>query len=47
VALRVADELGWLDRDAPRSAGIAVPGIALGAYGTADSGQGNCTIKAQ
>lgn len=32
VALRVADELGWLDRSAPRSTGMALPGIALGAY---------------
>jgi hypothetical protein len=32
VALRVAGELGWLDRDAPRSVGVAVHGIALGAY---------------
>lgn len=32
VALAVADDLGWLDRAAPRSAGVAVAGVALGAY---------------
>ncbi len=32
VALEVAEELGWLDRAAPRSAGMAIEGIALGAY---------------
>lgn len=32
LTLAVADDLGWLDRSAPRSAGVAVAGIALGAY---------------
>jgi len=31
VALAAAEQLGWLDRDAPREAAVAVPGLALGA----------------
>jgi len=31
VALAAAEHLGWLDRDAPRAAGMGVPGLALGA----------------
>jgi len=31
LALAAAEQLGWLDRDAPREAGVAVPGLALGA----------------
>jgi ectoine hydroxylase-related dioxygenase (phytanoyl-CoA dioxygenase family) len=32
VALAAAEELGWLDPGAPRSAAVAVSGISLGAY---------------
>jgi hypothetical protein len=32
VALAVAADLGWLATDAPRAAGIAVPGLALGGH---------------
>jgi len=32
VALGVAEDLGWLAQDAPRAAGLAAPGLALGAY---------------
>ncbi|HEY6558132.1 MAG TPA: phytanoyl-CoA dioxygenase family protein [Polyangiaceae bacterium] len=32
VALAAADELGWLEPRAPRSAGVSVPGVGLGAY---------------
>jgi len=32
VALTAAERLGWLDRDAPRETGVALPGVALGAY---------------
>jgi ectoine hydroxylase-related dioxygenase (phytanoyl-CoA dioxygenase family) len=32
VALAAAEDLGWLDRKAPREAGMSVPGVALGAH---------------
>jgi len=32
VALAAAEQFGWLDRNAPREAGVAVPGLALGAH---------------
>jgi ectoine hydroxylase-related dioxygenase (phytanoyl-CoA dioxygenase family) len=32
VALGLADDLGWLAQDGPCAAGLATPGLALGAY---------------